>query len=125
MVDIATTLQEYLNGQIDYPVYINRRPTDVDNCVTILADGGSDTTYYFDYNSEFMYPMVILYIRTQTYEAGHDVCSQIVNLLREFSRVDEGVRGIRMLGNLSSLGVDDRNRQEFMLVYSAIVEEEF
>lgn len=125
MVDIATVMQEYLAGKVSYPVYVNRRPTDVDKCVTLMLDGGSDTTYYLQYNKEFTYPMVMLYVRTLSYVEGHTVCSELVDLLRSFKREDLGIRGVRMLGNLSSLGVDDKNRQEFMLVYSIIAEEEF
>lgn len=125
MVDVVKSMADYLTAHpsITYPVYQNSRPRDVDECITLVLDGGANSTFFFGYLKAFVRPMVIVYVRSKSYPDGFAQTGALVEALKSYNDIEHSIDGSRMLGNISSLGYDDQRRQELMCVYSILAEE--
>lgn len=125
MIDVVKSMATYLTSHpsVTYKVYQNSRPRDMDECITLVLDGGANSTFYFGYPKTFIRPMVIVYVRCREYAKGFEQTSAVVEALKSYTDTENNINGARMLGNVSSLGYDDQHRNELMLVYSILAEE--
>lgn len=125
MVDVVRAMCSFLKSrsEITFPVRIGTRPRELDDCITLVPDSGSNSTSFFQTSSDLVYPMIFVYVRSKEYQPGFDQCSNLITVLKSFRDFSIGIRGVQLIGNISSTGKDDAGRQEFLVTFSSIAEE--
>lgn len=125
MVDVCTSIRDYLKSHpsVDFPVYIDSRPREVNDCITLVLNGGSDSTFFFGYPKTIIKPMVAIYVRSSSYGKGYAEICKVIQVLKQYTDATNNINGVSMIGNISSLGHDDQRRSELLIVYNVLAEE--
>lgn len=130
MIDSATVVANFLRQApgISFQVFASHRPRNVNDCITVVADGGVVVGEYMGLQDVIRKNMLIIYIRSTNYPSAVKEAGSVANAMKTFAATAapngaEVVYGIRPVGGLEPLGVDDLNRHEVSLSYNLYVKE--
>ena len=101
-------------------VYIGERPLDSpDECSVIKQIQGRPSQHVFDQQTAiFRQPTIVITIRDSDFEDGYSRCEDIVGSLDGLTS-----SGITMMleSDIITLGSDEKNRPEFMMIYRILL----
>lgn len=123
---VAAFLRE--DSTVTFKVFENHRPRNVNDCITVVANGGTIIGTFMGVHDTIRKNMFIMYIRSMHYETAVQQASEVVKALQTFETSDtvedsDIFYGVRPVGGLEPLGVDDMGRAEISLTYNMYVKE--
>lgn len=112
---IAQQVYELMtNGIATKPnIYIGELPTDGDNCLALIEEGGSHDAYFGKQNLNEPYLRVM--VRNLNYQDGYTQVNACKKLLTSYAT--SGLIGIVLKGDILYLGRDDKRRNLFQLTF--------
>lgn len=130
MVDTTKAVATFLRSSpgVTFKVFENHRPRDVDDCITVVANGGVVVDEFLGTQDIIRKNMLILYIRSSQYPKAVQQASAVAKALKAFTvtiTLDDFdiCYGVRPIGGLEPLGVDDLGRAEVSISYNMYVKE--
>lgn len=129
MVDVTKTVATFLRNspEVTSRVFENRRPREVAECITVVANGGTIIGDYMETADSLLKKSFIIYIRGTNYPSMMLQVQQVFSALKNFTVWDSSGNdicyGIKPVGSFEPLGVDDLGRSEGSLMYNLYVKE--
>lgn len=123
MIDVTKSIQDFLTTreEITFPVYLNSRPQEVNDCITVVGNSGAAPSLSFQRTEVISYPLINLYIRSSQYSDGFEQASLVRSALFEYTDFENGIDGCTIYGDVSPIGYDDLRRAEFLLTIKCYV----
>lgn len=122
MIDLLGDLSTYLGEE---NIFQGQLPDEPDNVILLnYAAGLPPTRFFGNVCSHIEYPRFVLKVRDNSYENGYSKIYFVNNKIISCKSIPY-VRQFNISGTISTLGRDNRNRYEFLAMYTTIISYKF
>lgn len=104
-----------------YSLKVDFMPATPVKCILLELDDSGSSSKFFGQANAINSPIVIMTVRSETYDAGFTVCENIRKLFNAFTNTD--FLGISAIGSTAVLGKDVDGNRRFMAQFAILIKE--